>query len=129
MNEINLDKICAEYGFKIEEITGKEDKKLKELETAITNALGVLVEDGPLAFAIFLESRKGKNEPNEYDKLIELTKDFLKNESINILKNAGKLSEQLLNIATDISQLILTKTLLEKMLIYARYKTKAMQHK
>ena len=131
MKKINLDKICAEYGMKIQEkVKDADKKKLKELETVITNALGVLVEDGPFAFAIFLESRKGKNEPNEYDNLIELTKNFLSDESINLLSSTEKfanLSDLLLKITDDILKLILAKTLLEKMLIYARYKAKAMQ--
>ena len=51
-----LEKIYAigdKYGFKIPEKAETDSKKLKELETAINHALGVLVEDGPFAFAIF----------------------------------------------------------------------------
>ena len=40
-----------------------------------------------------------------------------------------ELENKFLNeIGSDLNKLILTKTLFEKMLIYARYKTKAMQY-
>ncbi len=66
-NEIpNLDKICAEYGFKIlenvEEIENNKGKsdKAKDFEREITKALGILMEDGLFAYAIWLESKKEK---------------------------------------------------------------------
>jgi len=198
MNEINLDKICAEYGMDLVRITkeiykkateilsltntyGKflqsnyqniddkindflshklinplenlkksinklaEDKKKAEeferlrqkpptfapdtFETEITKALGILIEDGPFAYLIWLKSQD--KEPHQA-MLIQTARLLAQVKMIEIDKTKDvkeELENKFLNeIGSDLNKLILTKTLLEKMLIYARYKTKAMQY-
>jgi len=198
MNEINLDKICAEYGMDLVRITkeiykkateilsltntyGKflqsnyqniddkindflshklinplenlkksinklaEDKKKAEeferlrqkpptfapdtFETEITKALGILIEDGPFAYLIWLKSQD--KEPHQA-MLIQTARLLAQVKMIEIDKTKDvkeELENKFLNeIGSDLNKLILTKTLFEKMLIYARYKTKAMQY-
>jgi len=198
MNEINLDKICAEYGMDLVRITKEiykkateilsltntygeflqsnyqniddkindflshklinplenlkksinklaEDKKKAEeferlrqkpptfapdtFETEITKALGILIEDGPFAYLIWLKSQD--KEPHQA-MLIQTARLLAQVKMIEIDKTKDvkeELENKFLNeIGSDLNKLILTKTLLEKMLIYARYKTKAMQY-
>jgi len=198
MNEINLDKICAEYGMDLVRITKEiykkateilsltntygeflqsnyqniddkindflshklinplenlkksinklaEDKKKAEeferlrqkpptfapdtFETEITKALGILIEDGPFAYLIWLKSQD--KEPHQA-MLIQTARLLAQVKMIEIDKTKDvkeELENKFLNeIGSDLNKLILTKTLFEKMLIYARYKTKAMQY-
>ena len=130
MNKINLDKTCAEFGMDLlnkniaDSLTFEErKKKVKSFETEITKALGIIVEDGPFAFLIWLESQK--NEP--HIAMMSTAKELLfklkliEDSNIDIEKKFLKLSE-------DLTKTLFVKTILEKMLIYARYKAKAMQH-
>ncbi len=198
MNEINLDKICAEYGMDLVRITKEIYKKATEIlsltntygeflqsnyqniddkindflshklinplenlkksinklaedknkaeeferlrqkpptfapdtfETEITKALGILIEDGPFAYLIWLKSQD--KEPHQA-MLIQTARLLAQVKMIEIDKTKDvkeELENKFLNeIGSDLNKLILTKTLLEKMLIYARYKTKAMQY-
>ena len=98
-------------------------------ETEITKAISILVEDGPFAYMIWLKSQD--KEPHrtmliQTARLLNLlylseidTNDDLK----------AKIEEEFLNIAEDITKTLFIKTVIERMLIYARYKAKAMQHK
>jgi len=198
MNEINLDKICAEYGMDLAGITkelytriieilsltntyeeflqsnyenidekindflsyklinplenlkksinklakdkkkGEEFKRLRQkpptfapdvFETEITKALGILVEDGPFAYLIWLKSQD--KEPHQA--MLIQTARLLAQVKIVELDRTKNIKEELENkflneVSNNLNKLIFTKTLLEKMLIYARYKTKAMQH-
>ena len=56
--KINLDQLCAEYGYKFaEEVSRADDFNAKKAEVLITKALGVLQEQGLYAFVLFCESR------------------------------------------------------------------------
>ena len=99
-------------------------------ETEITKALGILVEDGPFAYMIWLKSQD--KEPHRA-MLIQTARILSK---VNLIEHieANKdlkevIEEQFLKLSKDLSKLLFAKTILEKMLIYARYKAKAMQHK
>ncbi|SDN71786.1 hypothetical protein SAMN04488516_10592 [Desulfonauticus submarinus] len=129
-SKINLDKICAEFGMDLlnkniaDSLTfEKRKKKVKSFETEITKALGIIVEDGPFAFLIWLESQKD----DPHIAMMSITKELLlklkliEDSNIDIEKKFLKLSE-------DLTKTLFVKTILEKMLIYARYKAKAMQH-
>ena len=122
-------------------INGEKFDKLKEkdhplsfdsksFETEITKALGILVEDGPFAYFIWLKSQD--KEPHQA-MLIQTARIL---EKLNLIENIlpeenikSKLEEAFLEkISTDLTKTLFVKTILEKMLIYARYKAKAMQH-
>ena len=100
---------------------------VRSYETEITKALGILVEDGPFAYLIWLKSQD--KEPHRA-MIIQTACLLEKVKLIDKIEPSKDLEIEkifLENITDDIPKLILAKTLLEKMLIYARYKAKAMQ--
>jgi hypothetical protein len=129
-NEIpNLDKICAEIGFKIGE--GIDNNTAEKFEKEITKALGILMEDGLFAYAIWLESRR-KKEDDVYSEIINKSKKLLENVNLinsNNTENVDNmdLRDIMLEISGELQKTILAKQLLERMLIYARYRAKALQ--
>ena len=99
-------------------------------ETEINKALGILVEDGPFAYIIWLKSQD--KEPHRA-MLIQTAIILQKLGIINTISSDENLKDKiekafLDEISTDLTKTLLVKTVLEKMLIYARYKAKAMQH-
>ena len=101
----------------------------KSFETEITKALGILVEDGPFAYLIWLKSED--KEPHR-TMLIQTARILQKLRLIEI-DTSNDLKEEIENsflnkISSDLTKTLFTKTILEKMLIYARYKAKAIQH-
>ena len=110
----------------------REPPKLpaKDYETEITKALGILIEDGPFAYLIWLKSED--KEPHRA-MLIQTARILQKLNLIGNINTEDDLKEEIetsfLNeITSDLTKTLFTKTILEKMLIYARYKAKAMQH-
>ena len=101
----------------------------KSFETEITKALGILVEDGPFAYMVWLKSQD--KEPHRA-MLIQTARILQKLKLIEI-DTTDNLKEKIENsflneISSDLTKTLFTKTILEKMLIYARYKAKAIQH-
>ncbi len=122
INQSNLDLTSAKIGFSIvEQFKQKDD--FDKLENVSTKALGVLIEEGLLAYFVWLESR-GEREK----KYAEVIRD----KSLELLKNA-KLTEKnnsidaALDISSNIQKTLLARQLLERMLVYARYRAKALQ--
>lgn len=123
----NLDRLCAEYGFKfVGEMIGAEGKlDAKKAESLITKALGVLQEQGLYAFLLFCQSR-GSAEEKGSQKLIGLTEELLKDKLQ--LVNGPNLLEEIRKdkgLLTKLDDLMLAIQVLEKSLIYARYNAKA----
>ena len=122
-------------------INGEKFDKLKEkdhplsfdsksFETEITKALGILVEDGPFAYFIWLKSQD--KEPHQA-MLIQTARILMELNLIKDISTDKDLKEELEKafleeISSDLTKILFVKTILEKMLIYARYKAKAMQH-
>jgi len=148
----NLDRLCAEYGYKFaDEIKGaffKKDAKeadskkrdteeagaekkdpekaaAKKAESLITKALGVLQEQGLYAFVLFCKSKKGSNEEKGAEKMEEITKELFK--KLSLINNDGLLNEIRKDngLASRLDDLLLAIQVLEKSLIYARYHAKA----
>jgi len=119
--------------------TKKENdfKRLKEnslnfqpdiFENEITKALGILIEDGPFAYFIWLKSQDKEAHRAMLIQTARLLKYHL-HFVIDLNKDIKEVLENLFiyKISSDLNMLILAKTLIERMLIYARYKAKAMQ--
>jgi len=126
-DKINLDKLCAEYGYRFaKEVSKTEGFDAKKAEVLITKALGVLQEQGLYAFALFCESRPVGEEAGA-KKIKELTKELLK--KLNFINNGNFLEELRKNdgLLTKLDDLMLAIQVLEKSLIYARYHAKAMK--
>ncbi|WP_457753985.1 hypothetical protein [Thermococcus sp.] len=116
-NKRNLDE-------KLEELRKAPPKfDAKEYYKVTTKALGILIEDGPFAYSIWLES-EGK-EPHRIIELISL--ELLKRTNL-VSESNKKLRESILEeISTSLEKTLLARQLLERMLIYARYRAKALQ--
>jgi hypothetical protein len=123
-NKINREK-------KIDELKEKNHPlnfDSKSFETEITKALGILVEDGPFAYFIWLKSQD--KEPHQA-MIIQTARILMELNLIKDISTDKDLKEELEKafleeISTDLTKTLFVKTILEKVLIYARYKAKAM---
>ncbi|MEM4217237.1 MAG: hypothetical protein QXZ09_04390 [Candidatus Methanomethylicaceae archaeon] len=125
MSAVNLDQLCAKYGWQM----AKEvhDAIKKQTETHITKSLGVLQEDGVYAFFLYQASR-GSREKAGADKLKEQAAEFLREAKIQAFQSTGDPLQAVRDhLANDLDQLLLAKRLLEQALIYARYHAKALE--
>jgi len=123
----NLDRLCAEYGYRFaEEVTKAFQNDAKKAETLLTKALGVLQEQGLYAFALFCESR-GNGEKESAKKVKEIATELLK--ELKLITDSDLLKELRKDdgLASDLEKLILAVQVLEKSLIYARFHAKAMK--
>ncbi len=124
MSGVNLDQLCARYGWQIAEQVRQAIGK--QAENHITKSLGVLQEDGVYAFFLYQVSRGAREKPGA-DKLKEQATSFLREAGIQAFQNAGDpLAAVRDHLAGDLDQLLLAKRLLEQALIYARYHAKAL---
>jgi len=101
-------------------------KKLdaKEYEREVNKALGILIEDGLFAYSIWLESEN--KEPHRVMQTMSLT--LLKDSEIGLIKDSTDLRNGILKeISTSIDKTLFARQLLERMLIYAMYRAKALQ--
>lgn len=125
MSGVNLDQLCAKYGWQIAEQVHKEIGT--RAENHITKSLGVLQEDGVYAFFLYQASRGSREKPGA-DKLNCQAKAFLKEAGIRAFENSSdSLAAVRDHLANDLDQLLLAKRLLEQALIYARYHAKALE--
>lgn len=151
---VNLDRIAAEASQTILNTVSIEAKiQAKNLERLTTNSLGVLQEQGLYAFFLYLLSRGGietdenKLEPDEMAacvltaqllgllnrtdlkglNLFFSDKDWVQNPGqVNSDSNKRKLLEHVSGpVVEDLRRLLLVKALFEKVLIYTRYGTRA----
>ena len=119
---LNLDQLSAKKGF---ELADKNAGNAKEFERTVTKALGILIEDGLFAYAIWLES---EDERDIIDSSFDLLKDRANLIVGNYENSKEKLRKAILKeIASNIQKTLLTRQLLERMLVYARYRAKALQ--
>lgn len=124
MSGMNLDQLCARYGWQIAEQVHQAIGK--QAENHITKSLGILQEDGVYAFFLYQASRGAREKPGA-DKLKEQATSFLREAGIQAFQNAGDpLAAVRDHLAGDLDQLLLAKRLLEQALIYARYHAKAL---
>lgn len=120
--ESNLDKVSAEIGFDLAE-SFKDKDDAKKLETTVTKALGVLIEDGLFAYTVWLESQ-GKSEEKYATEISKKSLDLLRDSRVNLTKK-NMLRDAVLEISENIQKTLLARQLLERMLVYARYRAKA----
>jgi len=125
VTEYNLDRISAEIGFELAEQFQRKDD-FEKLETIVNKALGVLIEDGLFAYVVWLKSRSEKE--RDYAKRLEdKSLKLLKSQSISLTDKDDLLTAIRDDITTSIQKTLLARQLLERMLIYARYRAKALQ--
>ncbi len=120
---INLESICAEYGYTMAEV-GKID--VKDKENLITKALGVLAENGFYALNVFLLSCNQRDYGAEIEKVL-ISMLSCKELSLLSTKRTGtEALQDLRDITTDLPRLILARRVTEQALTFARYHCKAM---
>ena len=125
--KINLDQLCAEYGYRFaEKISRADDFNAQKAEVLITKALSVLQEQGLYAFVLFCESRPS-GEKAGVKEIETLAKELLKR--LNLINDDDFLEELRKDngLLTRLDDLMLAIQLLEKSLIYARFHAKAMK--
>lgn len=120
MNMKNVDMICADHGSKIAARINNSDESL------VNKSLGVLQEDGVYAFFLFLAAQ-AKGEENTpacriQQGIFDLLKVFFQS-----IKDSQKdiLSIIRDNLAEDLNNLFLSRDIIERSLVYARYHLKA----
>ena len=121
IQETNLDVLCAKYGFSIAKNT-KDD-------TLITKALGVLQEQGPYAYFLFLQSR-GESEKQAALKMIKDSGALIAEIFENLKgRNFQEDWPDILRtkILNDLDNIFLVLQLLEQTLVYARYHAKSIK--
>jgi len=122
MSGVNLDQLCARYGWQIADEVHRAIGK--QAENHITKSLGVLQEDGVYAFFLYQVSRGAREKPGA-EKLKEQATSFLKEAGIEVFQSDDDpLKTVRDHLAVDLDQLLLAKRLLEQALIYARYHAK-----
>jgi len=125
MTQQNLDRLCAEYGYKIAEQVHNELQKTAE--THITKSLGVLQENGVYAFFLYQASRGSEKKGAE--KLTALATELLNKAAVASFTSVSDPLEAMRKaggLADNLDDLLLAKRLLEQALIYARYHAKAL---
>lgn len=95
----------------------------KEMERIITKALGILTEDGLFAYVIWLKSE----DENPHRVIAVSSLKLLEHDKLNLTGKDDLLIAILENISTNLQKTILAKQILERMLIYAKYRAKALQ--
>lgn len=109
----NIDFIAATSGFEIVE-KAKIARK-GDIETLVNKSLGVLSSNGVYALWLFIQSE-------ESDEIINLI-NILTNFSIEL--NGSNPEDIIINLSNDVNKLLFINNLMEKTLIYARYRAKA----
>lgn len=111
----NLDYRCAKRGQDI-----PKEGLASDYKTQIQKVLGILQEEGPFAFAVFLESE-------DLERIQDAAKKLL-NEDLELPDQPNEtLREDILDITRDLDDMLLTKDLLERMLTYALFRAKALE--
>ena len=135
--ENNLDWIAAKHAQDV--IKNSKHKDSKSVENTVTKALGVLREDGVYACFLYLLAKeqpskedKKKNIKSTGEVLVKYMLELLDNLKIDWNKPANNQPEDILSFIVSnekitLERLLLTKEILEQMLIYARYGAKARQ--
>ena len=140
MGEVNLDQLCAQFGYQIADAVNEKFHKQADTENLITKSLGILQEDGVYAFFLYLASQikpndQGKNRSGAARALANQAADLLKHdwlELIQVSDSEDRYKEAMNTMRTEngltgnLGQLLFAKRLLEQALIYARYHAKAL---
>jgi len=116
---VNMDRHCADAGWKMADELWKNKKDGKP-ETHITKSLGVLQEDGLYAFFLY------QLKEDFFGKIVQKHCDnFLRNSPISLItKEIDDDLQAVRDLTGNLSNMILAKSLLEKILIYTRYHLK-----
>lgn len=124
---VNLETICAHYGFDMAEAG---DLDMTDKENVITKALGVLAENGFYALNVFLLSINQTKQRAYGGEIEEVLLKMLRSKELALLSSSNRSGVQALqdlrDITADLPRLILARRVTEQALTFARYHCKAM---
>lgn len=129
-NPTNLDFLCMETAQEM--VASKDDTRDKE--NVATKALGVLLENGPYALMLYLETSSGKQNgiaKHYQSKLVSLcAKERIQayidsGVKVPIGGNFRSITDWLRGVAQDLDSYLFVKQLWQQALTYARYHAKA----
>lgn len=122
---MNLDARSARIaGQLVDEVKNKPEKKRKEVENTIRNALGVMREEGLYAFYIYLQSSDA-----ELRLIWDHAAVLLSQEDLKLLGKNPDLGkrEELIRLTENLSNLLMARQLVERYLTYALYGLRAVR--
>ena len=126
---INLEPLCAEYGMKLVEVRRVSNTAKTDCENVINKGLGILVENGFYALAVFLLSYNKK----DYGKdVLRILMEMLCDERIGLMnaRFAGDVQQDLAairEVTEELPRLMLARRLAENALTFGRYHCKAIK--
>ena len=122
--QINLDRLAAQHAQKV--IAKTSGDKPSDVENTVTKALGVLQENGIYACFLYLLAKEGNRGRVTIGEMLELINRLGfywgkpdSNEAEAVLIYVSE------KVTADLERMLLIKEILEQMLIYTRYGTKA----
>ena len=126
---INLEPLCAEYGMKLVDVRRVSNTAKTDCENVINKGLGILVENGFYALAVFLLYRN----KTEYGKdVLRILMEMLCDGRIGLMDSG--FSEEVENnlgairgVTEDLPRLMLARRLAENALTFGRYHCKAIK--
>jgi hypothetical protein len=124
----NIDRLAAQHAQSI--ITNTKNQKASDIENTVTKALGVLQEDGVYACFLYLLAKEKANGQAVVQEMLNLLQELgfgWNKPQKDDLTSSVILKHITDNVTQDLERLLLTKEILEQMLIYARYGAKALQ--
>lgn len=113
----NLDHLCADFGF---QIVPRDEIDFRTMERELTKALGILQENGLYALFVYLQGQTTREMKRAKQKLWAMV-DKLEDERIIQLEGDTR-DQQAVALTANLNQMLLVKDLLERTMVYARYR-------
>lgn len=125
--EVNLDVLINEISYDI-----AKEAKDKNLKDYVDKLLGILTNDGVYAYFVYCRAQKNKNGSNDVEEVFveRIIKSKKKPDLIKVLglyEKTKDTEEIFSTIASNLDNLLFFRSILERILIYARYHIKAME--
>jgi hypothetical protein len=113
----NLDLTCAKAAQEVARIA-KDDNSKKQLYRLLTQALGVLEEQGVYAFFLFLKTRDSLG-----DRVVNQLREFLRRTPRQepLFSGSGDCLGEVQGLAENLDRTLFARDLLRQVLLYAAY--------
>ena len=127
MNKVkprNLDKISAEYGFKVVNKL-KDNVKSTSIINMANKSIGILQENGIYAYFIWLDARTNADDKEVGKELKQISKKMLVRTGF-FDSNRFNVDRLMKKIGSNFDQMVFIKQLIQSMLTYALYRAKGL---
>jgi len=115
---VNLDAHCAHCASEIVDLSDHGQRRDKDLENRLNDALGVLQQDGFYAFYLFLKYRELDRNPKDVWSKVKI---LLRKDAVGAPLPQGDDEAAVIEMTEDLQKLLLARQLTERTLVYARY--------